>query len=628
MCGFVVLARSGGLRREEAAPTFITRLRDTMLHRGPDAGTSQLIDDWVALGHRRLSIIDLVGSPQPLASERGDVHCVFNGEIYNFRELRARLVSLGHRFATNGDGEVLVHGYEEWGEDLLRRVEGMFAFAIVDRARRRVLVARDRVGIKPVHFAVAGGLFVAASEVAAVIEHPAIPRQANALALAIGASRMHIPWPLSAFADVSKLGPGTAIWFYGNGASPATFRYHRWAPGKPSTEAEVNATLDSVVRKQLVADVPIGAFLSSGVDSTLMTALMKREMAEPLHTFTIGASGEDDESGIALRTAERIGTIHHVESMVEAVPSELTSIAEMVGEPFAETSILGVRRLAQLAKSQVKVAVSGDGGDEVFGGYPIYRWLAAASLLRQRIGFGAGALEFAAGRLQRLPGDLPRRLARAGRLVVAPEDQAYQDLAYPARLESAVPADLELSRRVRAACVENWPRSALRRAMLADRIERLPNAMLAKVDAASMAESLEVRVPLLDERLMDVGDGLPDGALTAARWGKRILRKRLDEELPHGPAWDRKRGFALPLESWLKQRNAQAFRSLLVEARAPLRELLGVDAVASWERFLGPDRSISKGTQAMQLLWLASVAVWTKRFAVSTVRLSEMPAVV
>ena len=621
MCGVVAIARPGGLFDDERGATLL-RMRDRLAHRGPDDATSAVIDEWVALGHRRLSIIDRAGSRQPLFDERGTVGCIFNGEIYNFVELRARLRALGHRFATSGDGEVIVHGYEQWGDDIATRLQGMFAFVLVDRARRRVVVARDPAGIKPLFWSWRGGALFVASELKALVEHPALPRVADRLALAIGAIRLHVPWPLTAFAGIHRLPPG-ALLTLTDGGAPALTRYapmlRAGTPAPAPSLAAVLERLERAVARQMVADVPVGAFLSGGIDSTLVVTLMRRLTEAPLHTFSVH-TGPGDESAAAAATARRLGTAHHAVALDELPFEALTELPLLCDEPYAETSALGVRALSRAAREHVAVALSGDGGDELFGGYDSYRWIAnvarAGALLPTRLAPAARGWASAALPARRWPTPLRRALRAvslwgesprvaqhllATQLGEAPAGAALSSLELTGLIEAAVAPELD----------ELTP---LRQAMAADRLERLPGEMLSKVDVASMSASLEVRVPLLDPELAALADALPDDALAGPRYGKLLLRRALAALTPGPLAWAPKRGFSVPSDHWLRRPAIRPrLSALMAQHRARVAHLTGVDPVAALARFLV---SPPAEAQPAEILWLASVALWAERFGV------------
>lgn len=625
MCGIVGIIRPLGLRPEEPARVVLS-MRDALTHRGPDDATSEVCDGWVALGHRRLSIIDVGGSRQPLRSEDGNVVTVFNGEIYNFRELRRELVAHGHVFATEGDGETIVHGFEQWGLGLLARLEGMFAFIVVDREKGRVVVARDRAGIKPLFWTEQDGAVLVGSEIKSLLAHPSLERRASGHGLAHGLSRMHVPWPYTAFAGVFRLPPGAYLVIERDGRRDVKrFAYPDRTPAVRSPPGVVDAAhrlLRGVVEKQMVADVPVGAFLSGGIDSTLVVALMRDLGVSPLHTFSLGVDrASDDETSVARRTAARLRTNHHEIRLQELRFEDLEELPRMFDEPFAEVSAIGVMLLSRFARQHVKVALSGDGGDEVFAGYETYRYVRAAAFARRALGRPlAGALTaFAVSTLAARPrADAVRRALRFAALVNLDPASAHRTLsrlAWVGGSDERV-ADDALSARLDAAY---WsgdpPTDALRASMATDWLERLPNAMLTKVDVASMQSSLEVRVPFLDDALVRFAGTLADRDLASLRWGKVVLRRVLERLMPDGPAWDKKRGFVLPIDRWMSADPVRArLREILGDGARELAALQGVDAIAEWNAFERRSSTLSKGTAAMRLLWLVTVALWAHRF--------------
>ena len=628
MCGLVAIIRSSGLQDHERAQT-IDRMRDAIAHRGPDDATSLVVQDWAALGFRRLSIIDLAGSRQPLSNETESVHVVFNGEIYNFQELRLRLEALGHTFRTHGDGEVIVHGYEQWGDEIAGMLEGMFAFVLVDAERQRMVAGRDRLGIKPLFWTETGGAVLMGSEIKALLEHPAVARTANADALALGALRMHVPWPLTAFAGIYRLPPGT-VYTRQRGAEP---KWHRYAPmiagGRGRSKRspgdvveECRLALERAVARQMVADVPVGAFLSGGIDSTLIVALMSRVAKAPVHTFSVRV-GRDDESKVAEATAARLGTVHTTVHLDDLSFDALTDLPGMFDEPFAETSAIGVKALSVAARREVKVALSGDGGDEVFGGYDTYRWIRATC---RRNGRDRRSLVGRASAQSRSllsghawPSTIRRALRAVGLMGLGPAEAQRALTSFWWDLDPDLRAMSEaLSDRVaRNAGSHLESLSVGRLAMASDRLERLANAMLTKVDIASMAASLEVRVPLLDDVLVRFADDLSDRDLFRMGRGKIVLRRVLHDLQPNGLAWAPKRGFSLPLDMWLRQEPTRTrFEQLVLGNRETITELTGFDVAAAWRSFDDGQTRASDGTSAMRLLWFATVALWSQRFGV------------
>lgn len=620
MCGIVVVAsRAQDPGRDSV---IATRMRDLLTHRGPDDASIENVDGWITLGHRRLSIIDLEGARQPLRSEDGKVVTIFNGEIYNYKALRKQLVDRGHVFKTAGDGEVIVHGYEEWGIDVFARIEGMFAIVLADRRRNALLLVRDRFGIKPLYYTFDGSTLLAASELKALTGAVSTPR-ASRVALALGAMRMHVPWPLTAFENFYQLPPGALLEQQRDG-KPQLRRILRWSAA-PTTanEASPDATrevLRAAVGKQMVADVPVGAFLSGGIDSTIVTSLMREVTGGEIHTFSIKTSVED-ESRVAANTSRVLGTTHHTIELDEITFDDLRELTAMFDEPFAETSAIGVRALSRRAREYVKVVLSGDGGDEVFGGYLSYRLIRALSFGPSRLPGSAAVAQSAHALLQRRHWPpLARRVLRSTLLANPDASTAQRDMTTLSWAASDEMRQLseDLSGEIeRAARPHDAADEPVRQAMLADRLERLPNAMLRKVDVASMNASLEVRVPLLDDEVVRHADTLPTKALMNLRFGKILLRRVL-EGMPAGEiAWARKRGFSLPLEQWMQNPAlARQLDALFHEQAIALTELTGEDVVALWQSFRSGDSRFSQGTAAMQLLWFASVALWADRFGI------------
>ncbi|HWE31655.1 MAG TPA: asparagine synthase (glutamine-hydrolyzing), partial [Polyangia bacterium] len=534
-----------------------------------------------------------------------------------FQELRQRLLALGHTFRTDGDGEVLVHGYEEWGDDVARHVEGMFAFILVDRRRRRVIVARDRFGIKPLFWSRAAGAFVFASELKGLLVHPAVERVADTTALVLGRVRHHVPWPLTAFHGVFRLPPGALLQIDSAGHRLVRFASMALPPDEDSRPRrseniveEAGIALESAVRRQLIADVPVGAFLSGGIDSTLLVTMMTRLAAHPVHTFSIRTSRRDNESNIAAETARRLGTVHHTIDFSDRMTVDaVASLPTLCDEPFAETSILGVQMLSRAARQEVKVALSGDGGDEVFGGYDTYRVVEWTS--RATAWLPSAATELVRTNAERLLSSAawPDRLRQLlSLLALAGLDAASAHRRLGSTASADAPVLSEFSRRLSArvdalAAPAGAGESFLRQAMATDRVERLTDAMLPKVDLASMSASLEVRVPMLDDALVRFANRLSDPQLASLRWGKLILRQLLDKLLPDGPAWMGKRGFSLPLDVWMRSPSARAqLEQVFVDAEPLLARLGQPSVLRRWRAFASGQRlQLSAGSAAKEL---------------------------
>ena len=529
----------------------------TLEHRGPDSD-GFLVDGTVGLGARRLSIIDLEGGDQPIANETGTVHVVQNGEIYNHEELRVELERAGHRFRTRCDTEVLVHAYEEWGETFARRLRGMFAIAILDAPRQRVLLVRDAFGIKPLYYRVDGDGLRFASELRA------LPRgEVDADALEAFLAFNSIPAPLTIFRESRKLPAGhVLVW------AEAEARIERFARPAPvpadavrdDDEAELveecRARLRDSVRAHLVSDVPVGVLLSGGVDSGVLAALAAQESGEPLRTFSIGFEESSfDELGGARLVAQRYATDHHELVLRPDAALLLPALAEAFDEPFADSSALPTYLVSELASRHVKVALSGEGGDELFGGYYTY----AADLLALRFGRAA---RVAAPIVERLPSSSAKasfdyrakRFVRAAHLPPLERHHGWKEIFSPelraeltGRCNGFDPLDL-----YRSAYTETDGAELLARLQDVDRAVYLVDDLLVKTDRASMAHSLEARVPFCDPVVASFAHALPTRHKVRALRKKVLLRKAAEPLLPRSIVSGKKRGFSIPAAAWLR----------------------------------------------------------------------------
>ena len=582
MCGIAGFAGIE-LPPQEAA----SRLRamcDAILHRGPDSD-GQFLAAGVALGMRRLSIIDVAGGDQPISNEDGTVTVVFNGEIYNHHPLRRQLEAAGHRFATRSDTEVLVHLYEEHGTDMVRQLHGMFAFSIWDSRRQRLFIARDRTGMKPLSYAVRGGGIVYCSELRSLY---AFDRSALRVApssvleyLAFG----YVPDPSSIFEGVNKLPPGHfLVWSPGR---PVEVRRY-WSPplpdnslrDEPGLVAELRSKLEAAVTSHLESEVPLGAFLSGGTDSSTVVALMCRHAAGRVKTFSIGfAEAEYDESQAARAVATQLGT-EHTELVVRPdVEQIFENVAAMFDEPFADSSAIPTFLVAQLARESVTVALSGDGGDELFGGYTRY----GDTLKRGGGRGGVGARLVAALGLMlphAFPGrnrlvDLGRsRLGRYATSVVQPvrvDEGGVASARHPAGRRTV---DEQLNRFMSAEESEDFAAAMMR----LDLETYLTGDILTKVDRTSMAVSLEARVPLLDFDLVDFALRIPGELRVTATESKRLFRQAIRGIVPDFVLARPKQGFAMPLAQWFRgslRHRIQALRT----PTAAIEQYLNVRAV-------------------------------------------------
>jgi asparagine synthase (glutamine-hydrolysing) len=599
MCGIC-----GVLALDDARPdvTLVRQMADSLVHRGPD-GDGFYSDRVIALGHRRLSIIDLATGNQPIFNEDQSIAIVFNGEIYNYRELREDLVRKGHRFRTTGDTEVIVHLYEEQGIECVRELNGMFAFAIWDAPKQQLFMARDALGEKPLYYTDTGREFLFASELKALLRVGRVSKQIDPTALDDYLAYGYVPAPRTIYGSVSKLPAGHRLVLQG-GRTDISRYWYPWSDTRldvSETDAacELMALLDDAVRLRLRSDVPVGAFLSGGIDSSLIVALAARRNPG-LRTFSVRINELGfDESPYARLVAERFHTDHHEIEVDVPQLDALPMLVRQFDEPFADASALPTYYVTQAASRHLKVCLSGDGGDELFGGYSQYRrsWVERCLDL---VPLRASALGAVASTLpRRLPGvGFLTRMSMTG----AQRHQASVGLYYPRERRAL------LLPRYRAAVDERaWllaeahartDLDEIERRMLADQLSYLPEDILVKVDRDSMKNSLEVRVPFLDPRLVQFANALPLRLKIDGNSQKRLLRRLLVEaglpELANRP----KQGFGLPLKSWLWGRLSGDVERLLLGDDARVSRLLDMDEV---RRLLTESRK--RGRDLSERVW-------------------------
>lgn len=610
-----------------------------LVHRGPDDnGTYR--DAHAALGFRRLSIVDLAGGHQPLGNEDGTIHVVFNGEIYNFPALRHRLEAKGHTLRTAGDTEVLVHLYEDEGPGMFRLLRGMFALAIWDAPRRKLVLGRDRLGQKPLLYRLNSGQITFASELKALLTLPesVFPRRLDPLAVDRYLTYGYIPHPRTILEGVYKLPPAhAAVWHEGR------FMLERyWEPDwnlevdrPPEEDAErLRTTLDEAVREQMVADVPLGAFLSGGIDSTIIVGLMQRASARPVKTFSIGFDDPSfDETHYAALAAQQIGTEHHAFVVEPKAWETLPALAEQFDEPFADSSALPTWYVSRETRKHVTVALTGDAGDELFAGYDRYRAL-AVSIFFDRLPPAPKA--WLGGPVARaLPASVraKTRLRRVRRLLEgmadAPEirylrwmtlfdeesraglyTEAFVDRLAAAGLSlpaEAVDPASDLMRALEAAP----KRDPVSRAMIADLLTYLPGDLLFKVDMASMAHSLECRGPFLDHRVVELALAMPLRRKLRLRAGrsKVVLKDAFADLLPPAIRTRAKMGFGVPIDRWFRQELKDELRSVLLDPRATARGFFRPEAVKS----LIDEHVASQRDHAYRLWGLLMLELWCRR---------------
>lgn len=569
----------------EPEPHQLQQMNRTMNHRGPD-DEGYYVSGPVGLAMRRLSIIDLSGGRQPIANEDETIWIVFNGEIYNYPELRSELVSKGHRFRTQSDTEVIVHLYEEMGKDCVTRLNGMFAFALWDSKQRLLFLARDRLGIKPLFYSYEPGqAFYFASEIKAILT-TAVSRRPDYQALYDYLSLMYVPTPATAFAAIRKLPPacvltcspdGLAINEYWDIPLPANGEEES---ASSDYEGEILELVETAIRRQMISDVPIGALLSGGLDSTMVAAVMARKLQMPLRTFTMGFDEKSyDESEEARLVAATLGTDHLDQkaspAMIESIPELLNSF----DEPFADYSAIPTFLVSQLAARYVKVVLTGDGGDEVFAGYPTHvayrvsrlftmipRWfreklinplVMALPASMERISFDYKAKRFVSG------ADLPLEQGHYWWKVIFNEEDK-KDLCKPDWLQIGMRDSFEVFDRYFRKTEHADP---LNRLLYVDAKTFLLDDNLAKVDRMTMANSLEARVPLLDHELVERVAVIPPRVKSKGLQTKRLLRRAARNLLPPKIRKGKKKGFTPPLPFWIRNE----LREFLGEFFAPER---------------------------------------------------------
>ncbi|HEU4707282.1 MAG TPA: asparagine synthase (glutamine-hydrolyzing) [Solirubrobacterales bacterium] len=618
MCGICGLVAGDGATDAEA----VARMSGRLVHRGPD-DDGLFREGSVALAARRLSIIDLAHGHQPIENEDKSAVVVQNGEIYNYRELKRELAGSGHRFATDCDTEVLVHAYEEWGEAFLERLRGMFALALWDKRRRRLLLARDRFGIKPLYYRHVGGALSFASELKALLEQPGFSREIDPRAVAAYLAFNSIPAPLTIFAEARKLPAGHLLSWEAGAVELRRFARPGPAPAgevrRGSVEelaAELREVLDDSIRAHLVADVPVGVLLSGGVDSGGIAALASRHAGEPLRTFSIGFEEQGfDELARARLVAERFGTDHHELVLRPDAVELFPKLVEAFDEPFGDSSALPTYLVSELASEHVKTAMSGEGGDELFGGYYTY----VADLLARRVGRVAALArplaEALPSRTDRVGFDYKaKRFARAAALPALERHHGWKEIFSPeARAELAGertsawdPLDI-----YRARYAETEGADYLARLQDVDLGIYLADDLLVKTDRLSMAHSLELRVPFLDPKVAEFAFSLPTKLKVRGFGKKRLLRAALEPLLPREIVHGRKQGFSIPIAAWLRGPLEPFAREVLAPSSLARQGLLDPVTVTPLL-----DRHCSGSEDLSRQIWgLMALTLWFDRYA-------------
>ena len=615
MCGFAAFHHPEGRVPEQA---WLRAASDLLRHRGPD-DAGMLAEPGVGLAFRRLSIVDVASGHQPLANEDGTVWIAFNGEIYNHAVLRAELERAGHRYRTHSDTETLVHAYEEWGPSFVRRLHGMFAFAIWDRPRQRLFVARDHVGIKPLYWTQADGAFVCASEIKALFAFPGVERHADLDGVVQHLTLRYAAAPRTLFAGIHKLPPGHSLVV--EAGEPRLERWWRaeYEPKTPLSPglalAELERRLTQSVQSHLMSEVPLGALLSGGVDSSLVVALMSRMSDRPVQTFSVGfdAPGPYSELPFARRVAEHCRTEHHELTVGAAdLLRELPALVWHQDEPMSEPAAIPTYMVSRLARETVTVVLTGEGGDELFAGYPKY----AVEPWARRLAALPGPIRdaFIGGVVDRLPFRFRKLqvVGRSGRF----RDESERLAAWFAGFVGAEREHLvsqSLNGHIlagvepfRAALADTPARTALDRMLDVDLRVWLADDLLVKMDKMSMAASVEARVPMLDLPLIEWAMRLGAEHKIQRLEGK-VLLKRLARRLLPAEVVDRpKVGFTVPLSPWFRGELRELLGDTLLAPRCLQRGWFNPAAV----RATVDDHLSGRRDRARELWTLLTLELW------------------
>ena len=625
MCGICGVIHFDG---KPVTEPLLQAMNSRLSHRGPD-GAGYFIDGNIGLAMRRLSIIDIAGSDQPLYNEDRSLVVVFNGEIYNYQQLRHDLAQRGHRFRSAGDGETINHLYEQHGAACLEQLRGMYALALWDKTEKSLLLARDRMGQKPLYYYQDRQVFVFASEIKALLAHPDVPRvsrfAAGSDALAEYLSFGYVPAPSTAFLGIKMLPPATSITIRFSGEIRQQ-RYWdmqeraRFAPASASAQASdyiepLREQLDEAVKLRLISDVPLGAFLSGGLDSSLIVALMCRHSSAAVKTFSIGFEGDDsfDESPFAAEVAKYLGTEH---TAFRVQPQAMELLDDLVwhhDQPFADSSAIPTFLVSQLTRQEVTVALTGDGGDELFAGYERFY---AAELMR-RMAFAPKIFWRALAKLlHQLPEgtayyDTLKRMRRFASAAGQPLNDAYFDLArvFSGDLISELFAREEHAPVNLASYIDSIQNDAIAALVEANMRSYLPDDLLIKADRCSMQASLEARAPFLDHQLVEYAATIPFNLKLKGSRGKYILKEAARGLLPDEIIDRQKHGFGIPLGAWLRQ-DMEPTRDILLSKTARER---GLFAMAVLERMISEHAS-GRRDHSRQLWALLTLEAWHRRF--------------
>jgi asparagine synthase (glutamine-hydrolysing) len=633
MCGIIGFLTS----RAQNIPDYVVLrgMRESLFHRGPDDSGEYIraLDEggpFVFFGHRRLSIIDLGTGHQPLSNEDETVWVVLNGEIYNFRELRSRLESLGHQFKTHSDTEVIVHAYEEYKENCFRYFNGMFAIGIWDEKRRQLVLARDRLGKKPLYYSFINGTFLFASELKAIMLYPGFPREVAPLSLMKYLFFDFIPCPHTIFRDAKKL-PAASYLVWDNKGMKVKQYWHPFDPQRDENDlSEVEAELRIMellkesVRRRLISDVPLGVFLSGGIDSSTVTVLAQKEVPGKIKTFSIGFEDRSfDESKYATLASQYIGTEHHEQMMTpQDLLDLIPNLPDILDEPMADASILPTYLLSKFTRSHVTVALGGDGGDELFAGYPTYLAHKIANQYERYLGGLHPAIHYFGNLLPVSDANIsfdfkvkkflsgigyPTGIRNSLWLGSFPFSEIHKALSPEFRNHFN---EIQITDEI-ISYEKQFPfKNQISLVQYLDMKLYLQESILAKVDRASMACSLEVRAPFLDHELVEFVMGLPSHCKLRGITSKYILKKALKNDIPDEIIHRKKKGFGVPIAKWVKKELRGLFEGLLSPHRIEKEGFLSPGYVAS----LLQDHLLNKKDNRKQLWALLVWELWVDRY--------------
>jgi asparagine synthase (glutamine-hydrolysing) len=626
IAGFIDLWDTHTPRAQEDRAATLANMCEVIRYRGPD-DSGAMLKDGIALGMRRLSIIDLSGGHQPISGEDGTATIVFNGEIYNFRELQTELEAHGHTFQTRSDTEAIVHAFEQYGNSCVDHLRGMFAFAIWDERSQSLFIARDRAGEKPLYYTVTPtGTLVFGSELKCLLEHPGVKRETSPESLDAYFSLGYVPDPLSIFADIKKLPPGHFLTFSHGRLEIKQYWDFTFETGgtngKPRSEEdyldELRQLLDESVRMMLVSDVPLGAFLSGGVDSSTVVALMARHMTQPVKTFSIGFL-EDSYSELkyARLAAKKFGTDHHEFFVTPEICNVIDELAWHFDEPFADSSAIPTYIVSKLAREHVTVVLSGDGGDELFGGYTRY----VTERVRGKYGLLPRAVR--QGLLKPLSRALPH--GAWGRnflhnIALDPIDRYFDNVSifsglnkaslYTSDFRAQLSSDDHAGARFRAYGESVGAAAPLDSLLYIDSKTYLPGDILTKVDRMSMAVSLETRVPLLDHKLIDFVTRIPAAMKMPGLETKQLFKRAVAGLVPAEILNRPKQGFGVPIQEWINVQLRDRLRSVLTDSSFRQRGIVS----AKYTDVLLAEHERGRRDHSMALWSLLMLELWQQTF--------------